>query len=100
MNSHSLEQQTSIDLTTRRWNLPWTILSSYSKSDRQSLIKKLVNYLSKLAQIHAVLINEISLWDWGTLVGRPYKAAIAGLRGVWWIDRPTSQSTNGAFGRL
>jgi hypothetical protein len=72
------EQAVPNDLTNQLWHLPWTTLVNYSVSDRANI----VNSISKLfAQVGADTrrpINEISLWDWGVLVGALYKAAIAG----------------------
>ncbi|MCW6034763.1 CRISPR-associated protein Csx11 [Spirulina subsalsa FACHB-351] len=72
------EQDIPNDLTNQLWSLPWIKLASYSQSERQNFIKKVSELFIQVGADTRRPINEISLWDWGTLVGALYKAAIAG----------------------
>ncbi len=67
------------NLTTQLWNLPWTTLINYSVNDRTNLIDSASKLFTQVGADTRHPINEISLWDWGTLVGALYKAAIAGV---------------------
>jgi hypothetical protein len=66
------------NLTNQLWDLPWPTLGSYSKTDRPNLIQEVSQLFVQVGADTRRPINEISLWDWGTLVGALYKAAIAG----------------------
>lgn len=72
------EQAVPNDLTNQLWNLPWTTLSNYSVSDRANVVEKVSELFTQVGADTRRPINEIRLWDWGTLVGTLYKAAIAG----------------------
>lgn len=72
------EQDIPSELTTQLWKLPWTTLANYSTGERKFFIKKVKKLFIQVGADTRRPINEISLWDWGTLVGALYKAAIGG----------------------
>lgn len=72
------EQGVPNDLTSRLWTLPWITLANYCISDRANLIDSVSKLFTQVGADTRRPINEISLWDWGTLVGALYKATIAG----------------------
>lgn len=74
------EQSASSDLTNNLWALPWATLANpnFSLTNRANLIKNVAELFTQVGADTRRPINEISLWDWGTLVGALYKAAIAG----------------------
>lgn len=72
------EQNVLNGLTTQLWNLPWTTFANYSINDRANIIQSVSTLFTQVGADTRRPINEISLWDWGTLVGALYKAAIAG----------------------
>jgi hypothetical protein len=72
------EQAVPNDLTNQLWNLPWTTLANYSVNERVNIIQPVSKLFTQVGADTRRPINEISLWDWGMLVGALYKAAIAG----------------------
>jgi hypothetical protein len=72
------EQVVPSDLTSQLWNLPWTTLENYSVSDRSNIVHSISKLFAQVGADTRQPINEISLWDWGVLVGALYKATIAG----------------------
>jgi hypothetical protein len=67
------------NLTNQLWSLPWSTLSTYSTSNRDDL-KVAVQSLFSIAEADTRRpVNEITLWDWGMLVGALYKSAIANV---------------------
>jgi hypothetical protein len=72
------EQAVPSDLTDQLWNLPWKTLENYSVSDRVNIVSSIRKLFAQVGADTRRPINEISLWDWGVLVGALYKAAIAG----------------------
>ncbi|WP_017307145.1 CRISPR-associated protein Csx11 [Spirulina subsalsa] len=77
-SSFGFEQNIPNHLTTQLWGLPWTALASYSQNDRPNFTQKISELFIQVGADTRRPINEISLWDWGTLVGALYKAAVAG----------------------
>lgn len=84
------EQNIPNDLTNQLWNLPWSTLANYSTNDRLNLIEKVSELFIQVGADTRRPINEISLWDWGTLVGALYKAAITGAL----LSGNTAQATD------
>ncbi|MCL5960771.1 MAG: CRISPR-associated protein Csx11 [Chloroflexi bacterium] len=72
------ESSVPSDLTTALWGLPWNDLADYSTSKRQSLRASVQQLFSAVGADTRRPINEVSLWDWGVLVGTLFKAAVAG----------------------
>jgi CRISPR-associated Csx11 family protein len=72
------EQDVPSDLTTQLWGLPWSTLKNDAVNDRANFIEKISKLFIQAGADTRRPINEIRLWDWGTLVGALYKAAISG----------------------
>lgn len=66
-------------LTKQLWELPWDILTTYQAHDRSTLLKATQTLFSTVGADTRRPINEISLWDWGLLVGALYKTALAAV---------------------
>lgn len=65
------------DLTNQLWALPWTDLATFSTSNRSNLLEAAQRLFATVGADTRRPINEISLWDWGLLVGALYKTALA-----------------------
>lgn len=66
-------------LTKQLWELPWDSLTSDHASERSNLLKATQSLFSTVGADTRRPINEISLWDWGLLVGALYKTALAAV---------------------
>ncbi|MCB0075980.1 MAG: hypothetical protein KDD73_01075 [Anaerolineales bacterium] len=66
-------------LTTQLWALPWNDLTTFSTSNRNSLLNTLQTLFITVGADTRRPINEINLWDWGKLVGALYKTAVAAV---------------------
>ncbi|NTV46401.1 MAG: CRISPR-associated protein Csx11 [Chlorobiales bacterium] len=66
-------------LTKKLWELPWDSLTTNYAHERSSLLKATKSLFSTVGADTRRPINEISLWDWGLLVGALYKTALAAL---------------------
>lgn len=66
-------------LTSKLWSINWAQLSNYKKDYRSDLRISVSQLFSHVGADTRRPINEISLWDWGFLVGALYKASLAGL---------------------
>jgi hypothetical protein len=67
------------NLTNQLWGLPWNSLTTFSTIDRDNLITAVQSLFSTVGADTRRPINEITLWDWGLLVGALYKAALAAV---------------------
>lgn len=67
------------NLTTQLWALPWIDLTTFSASNRNSLLNAIQTLFTTVGADTRRPINEINLWDWGMLVGALYKTAIAAV---------------------
>lgn len=66
-------------LTKKLWALPWDSLTTYKAHERETLLKETQSLFSTVGADTRRPINEISLWDWGLLVGALYKTALASV---------------------
>ncbi|NOK58640.1 MAG: CRISPR-associated protein Csx11 [Chloroflexi bacterium AL-W] len=71
------ETSVGSNLTGQLWTLPWNSLTTYNNSHRDVLFKSIQSLFSTVGADTRRPINEISLSDWGTLVGALYKTALA-----------------------
>jgi hypothetical protein len=73
------EYDVPFNLTDQLWgSIPWTTIPGYTASNHFGLNQAASQLFSRMGADTRRPINEISLWDWGVLVGALYKAAIAG----------------------
>ncbi len=66
-------------LTKQLWSLPWDSLTADHAHERSALLKATQSLFSTVGADTRRPINEISLWDWGVLVGALYKTALAAV---------------------
>lgn len=66
-------------LTNQLWTLPWNSLTTYRAHDRNALLSATQSLFSTVGADTRRPMNEISLWDWGLLVGALYKTALAAV---------------------
>lgn len=71
------EKAVAANLTNQLWSLPWNSLPAYSMNDRNALLAAVQSLFATVGADTRRPINEVSLWDWGLLVGSLYKTAIA-----------------------
>lgn len=64
------------NLTNQLWALPWNNLTAYT-NNRNNLLTAVQSLFTMAGADTRRPINEVSLWDWGLLVGALYKSAIA-----------------------
>jgi hypothetical protein len=67
------------NLTRDLWALPWNTLATYNATNRSLLRTAVQALFSTVGADTRRPVNEISLEDWGLLVGSLYKAAIAAV---------------------
>ena len=71
------ETAVGANLTTQLWQLPWINLTAYNDHNRPNLLTSIQNLFTTVGADTRRPINEISLWDWGILVGALYKSSLA-----------------------
>lgn len=71
------EVSVGANLTAQLWTLPWNDLVSFSAGDRDNVRDAVQTLFATVGADTRRPINEISLWDWGLLVGSLYKTALA-----------------------
>ncbi|PID84856.1 MAG: CRISPR-associated protein Csx11 [Chloroflexi bacterium] len=73
------ETAVSTNLTPQLWTLPWNDVATFSKTKRHRLLNAVQSLFTTVGADTRRPINEISLWDWGVLVGALYKTAVAAM---------------------
>lgn len=73
------ETAVGTNLTSKLWALPWNNLSAYNLGSRDNLLNAAETLFAIVGADTRRPINEISLWDWGILVGALYKTALAAV---------------------
>jgi len=71
------ETAVGANLTSKLWTLPWGDLTTYNTSKRNTWLTAAQTLCATVGADTRRPINEISLWDWGMLVGALYKTAFA-----------------------
>jgi len=71
------ETAVGANLTNGLWALPWNTLTAYIVNNRRDLLADIQALFATVGADTRRPINEVSLWDWGLLVGALYKSAIA-----------------------
>jgi len=66
-------------LSAQLWALPWDSLITNHDHERSTLRQAVQSLFSNVGADTRRPINEISLWDWGLLVGALYKTALAAV---------------------
>lgn len=73
------EMAVGTNLTSQLWVLPWNDLATFNLSNRSSLLEATQELFTTVGADTRRPINEVSLWDWGILVGALYKTAVAAV---------------------
>lgn len=73
------EKAVGVQLTEQLWTLPWNSLTANHANERSALLKATQTLFSTVSADTRRPINEVSLWDWGLLVGALYKTALAAV---------------------
>lgn len=73
------ERDVLSDLTNRLWiDVPWATFTNYTVGNRGNVIQSVSALFAQVCADSRRPTNEVSLWDWGVLVGALYKTAISG----------------------